>query len=223
MDRVASLLNRPRVYYNIDGVGELGMGFMLLGYALLGLLQAHTSKDAIWHTTYGFLVYLGVMCLVIHYGSKAIKQHITYPRTGFVAYRKRDTLWIPMSAGFGISVVMSAGLVLAARSKWNMTSLVALIGLAMAAMYAYRIATAVQWKWFVVLAMVAGSVLIAFSPAALLAAVGDGGREATATFASFAAALRLWEVLFGAMFMISGGISFWLYLRHTSAPARDIK
>jgi len=28
-------------------------------------------------------------------------------------------------------------------------------------------------------------------------------------------------VFFGALLLISGGISFWLYLRHTEAPAQE--
>ena len=50
-------------------------------------LQAHTPREAIWNQMYGFLIYVGIMLAVIHYGSKAIKTHVTYPRTGFVEYR----------------------------------------------------------------------------------------------------------------------------------------
>jgi hypothetical protein len=35
MDQLGNLLDRPRLYYNIDGLGELGVGVMFLGTALL--------------------------------------------------------------------------------------------------------------------------------------------------------------------------------------------
>jgi len=39
MEQIESILNRPKTYYNIDGVGELAMGFMCLGCGLLMWLQ----------------------------------------------------------------------------------------------------------------------------------------------------------------------------------------
>ena len=35
MDQVGNLLARPRLYYNIDGLGELGGSILCLGDALL--------------------------------------------------------------------------------------------------------------------------------------------------------------------------------------------
>src|ERR1035437_5315900 len=99
MGQVENLLDRPMLYNNIDGVGELGLGFMFVAFATLMWLQAHSAPDAIWHRVYTLLVLMGIVLPVIHYGSKAIKERITYPRTGFVAYRKRDTVWLPMVLG----------------------------------------------------------------------------------------------------------------------------
>jgi hypothetical protein len=48
MDQLESLLNRPKAYYNIDGVGELAMGFMCLAGSLLAWLQANAPKDSVW-------------------------------------------------------------------------------------------------------------------------------------------------------------------------------
>ena len=66
MENVEKLLTRPKAYYNIDGVGELGMGFMMLAYALLRWLQIHTPKEAVWHQVYMLFIYVGVMCSIIH-------------------------------------------------------------------------------------------------------------------------------------------------------------
>jgi len=204
MEQVQSFLNRPKAYYNIDGVGELAMGFMCLAYSLLGWLQAHASKDSIWHGMPAFIIYVGLMSLILHYGPKAIKERITYPRTGFVEYRKRDTFWRPFFIAMAVSA-LSVGLFLTRRAHWDMTTLALLIGLYLAASYAYGFARRVRWKWAVACAMACGSVTIALLPADR----------------SWAGAFELSMPLYGALFMVSGGISFWLYLRHTQAPAQD--
>ena len=66
MDQIESLLNRPKAYYNIDGVGELAGGFMCLGCGLLMWLQAHAPKDSVWHGMPAFIIYVGLMCLILH-------------------------------------------------------------------------------------------------------------------------------------------------------------
>src|ERR1035438_7893474 len=95
MDQVSGVLDRPKAYYNIDGVGELGIGFMCVCFALLGWMQVRSSEHSAWNRPYTLLVFMAVVCSIIHYGSKAIKKHITYPRTGFVQYSRRDTVWRP--------------------------------------------------------------------------------------------------------------------------------
>jgi len=156
MDQVERLMKRPILYNNIDGVGEFGLGFMFLGSALLQWLPIHASW---WHRYGSFLGFL-MLIAAIHYGVKAIKTHITYPRTGFVEYPKRDAVWRPMILGAGVSVLIGLGLVLAARthpgivrSHWGMTTPVALAGLVIANSYAYGIARSVLWKWAVPVAM----------------------------------------------------------------------
>ena len=92
MDPVESLLKRPKAYNNIDGTGELGMGFMCLGYALILWLQLNTPKDSIWNQMYVLFIWVGLMVAMIHFGTRAIKNHITYPRTGFVANRTQNRI-----------------------------------------------------------------------------------------------------------------------------------
>ena len=91
-DQIGNLLDRPKRYSNIDGVVELGGGFMCLGFALLQWLQVHAPRHSVWHRIWVCCIYAGLMFSIMHYGSRAIKQRITYPRTGFVEYRKR---WRP--------------------------------------------------------------------------------------------------------------------------------
>ena len=53
---------------------------MCLGVALLLWLQAHAPKESVWHGMPAFVICAGLMCLILHYGPQAIKQHITYVR-----------------------------------------------------------------------------------------------------------------------------------------------
>ena len=217
MDYIGSLLNRPKAYYNIDGAGELGCGFMCLGYALLQWLQVHAPQHSVWHSIWVFCIYVGLMLSIIHYGSKAIKKRITYPRTGFVEYRKR---WRPMFIAMVVSALILVGLILALGGHWDMKTLASLIGLLFAVAYAYGIARTVRWKWGVFWAMAFGSLTIAILPADLIGALVNSW-VTTALPVKLALPSMLFMVLYGTLLMVSGGISFWLYVRNTQAPAQD--
>ncbi len=220
MDQVESLLKRPTSYSNIDGTGELGAGFIGLGFALIIWLQLNTPKGAIWHQMYVLFIWVGFMVAITHYGTNAIKNRITYPRTGFVAYRTHNIIWLAILS-FMISALASAGLALAARSHRDIAMPVFIIGLLFAASYAYGIARAVRWKWTVVLALVLGSLVIAVLPGDITATL-SGGASVSAWFsARLAGAFLLCMTLCGTLLLISGAISFWLYLRHTQAPVKE--
>jgi hypothetical protein len=170
---------------------------------------------------YTLFIYVGLMVLVINYGSKAIKRHITYPRTGFVEYRKRDTVWRPALIALGVSALLSMGMLVAIRSRWDMTTPASLLGLVLAASYAYGIARTARWKWAVVWAMAFGALAIAVLPADLAGALAQGSWVTRLFPAKLVGAFLLSMLLYGTMLSISGGISFWLYLRHTQPPARE--
>jgi len=82
MDYIRSLLNRPKAYYNIDGAGELGCGFMCLGYTRLQWLQVHAPQHSVWPQHLVFCIYVGLMLSIIHYGSKADQEAHHLSRTG---------------------------------------------------------------------------------------------------------------------------------------------
>lgn len=216
---IDSLVERPKLYYNIDGVGELGMGFMCLGYALLAWLQSHTPPNAVWNKMYTFAIYWTAMIVIIHYGGKAIKNRITYRRTGFVDYRSTYKRWFPMAAAAGVSATVAAGLVLAARRHWDLSTAVSLFGLLLAAGYV-RLARTVHWKWAIFCAMVAGVLIIAALPTDLLDSFT--GHDGTSFLpARVMGAYWLTFVVYGGLLVISGAISFWLYLRHTQPAAQE--
>ena len=180
-------MDRPKFYYNIDGVAELGGSVMCVGYALLLWIQIHSSANFVWHRTL-FLGFAG-LTLVIHYGSEAIKTHITYPRTGFVEYRRRCRGRTATIAG-ALGALVPVGPIIALRRHRDITTAASLAGLVFAAAYGYQIARPVRWKWAVVWAMTLGSL----------------ANDSSA---------------YGTMLLVSGGISFWLYVRQTQAPGRE--
>jgi len=219
MSGVGSLLNRPKEYYNIDGVGELGMGFMCLCYSLLAWLQMHSPPSAVWHQMYAFAIYVAVMCAVIHYGSKAIKEHITYPRTGFVEYRKSSRVWTAVAAG-GFTLITGLGLGFAARRHWQVSIPGSTVGILIALLY-IRIARTARWKWAAFWVMVAGALIIAALPTELLEAFANHKSMTSAIPPRAVGAYWLTIIVYGVVLMISGGISLWLYLRQTQPPAQE--
>ena len=219
MDRLQGCLDRPRLYYNIDGVGELGIGVMCLGFAVLGWLQLHAPRTSIWHQMYTFVIYMAALVFLIHYGSKFIKKHLTYPRTGFVEYRKweRVSIWI---ATLVCSALASLGWNIVFERHWEISVPGSLVGLLFAAAY-IRIARTARWKWAVFWAMIAGTLVIAALPPDRLAAYANHAGLTSAVPARVVGAYWLTVALFGFLSLISGGISFWLYLRHTQPPAQE--
>jgi hypothetical protein len=223
MDQIESLLIRPAAYGNIDGTGELGLGIMIWGYVLIIWLQLHTPKDSIWHQMYVLFIWVGLMVAIIHYGTKAIKNHITFPRTGFVAYRTRKMIW-PAIVIFVVSALVGAGSAYVAfviiRSHRGIAMPVLCLGLLFAASYAFGVARRVPWKWALVLAQLLGSLAIAVLPGDLTAALASASLAPWFSARS-AGAILLCFMLYGTLILISGGITFWLYLRHTQAPAEE--
>ena len=199
------LTRRPLLYNNIDGTGELAMGFMGACIAFLEWMQLHAPKHSLWHSMPVFIVYWLAMSSVVHYGPRAIKQRLTYPRTGFVEYRK-STRWVPAIWAGLIAPVFTVGLALAIRSHWRLTTPVSLFGVLFAAVYAYRIATAARWKWTIAALLALGSIGIALLPPSQIARIGSG---------AWVVAFMLNFALWGVLLLTSGGITLWQYAAHT--------
>ncbi len=227
MDQIEKLIQRPKFYDNIDGVSELGGSFAFLGLALLLWPQIGLPDDSIWNRMDVFIVCIGLLFLVSHYGIKAIKKHITYPRTGFVTVRTEFTIWslVPgIFAIIGIVLVLtlpSPHWDLAHRSRWLSTIINAGVGLVLTVCYSINIARPIRWKWVVAGMMAFSAVAIASLPADVVAALDRDSRGFpwSTTSDRMLGVLLLTMLLDGALLLISGGISFVLYLRHTQPAA----
>ena len=122
-----------------------GLDYLAWDVGLLDWLQVSYPTTYLWHRWWGML-WFWVIIAVIHYGSKAIKTHITYPRTGYVEYRRRkSTRMSALVLGCITALLAAWAATYAARSHWyiggphwGMTTPVALFGLLYAAVYAYK-------------------------------------------------------------------------------------
>jgi CBS-domain-containing membrane protein len=168
---------------------------------------------------YFFIAYIIAMLSALHYGSNAIKNRITYLRTGYVEYRDRVTRWLPALA-FSYGTLLSVGLYVAVIHHWEISASGAWFGLLVAAAYT-RFAMEVRWKWAVSALMVAASFVISTLPADSLAMLVNNWNLPGVIPAKFMGAYWLTLVVFGALAVVSGGISFWIYLRRTRPPAGD--
>lgn len=119
--------------------------------------------------------------------------------------------------------LIPVALVVAVRLHADITTPASLIGLVFAVAYAWQIARAARWKWVIACAIALGSILIAFVPTDLLAALAND------SLATHPVRTRLWGTLlvsfiaYGSMLLICGGVTFWLYLRHTQEPGQEAR
>jgi len=179
-------------------------------------LLMRSPADSIWHRI-SFFAFVG-LALLIRYGTKAVKTRITYPRTGFVEYRRQ---WHTSAIAAALGALGTVGLAVGFRRHWDMSMLASLTGLVFAASYGYNFARAVRWKWVIVGAIAVATFVIAFLPADVLRALGSESPVAHPDRAKLLGTILLSLMAYATMLLISGGISFWLYLRHTQAPAQE--
>jgi hypothetical protein len=161
------------------------------------------------------------MSAVIKYGSEAIKKRITYPRTGFVEYRKRDAVWIPLIVGAVVALAVAVLLAIARRAHWQLVAPASLSGILFAASYAYGVARTVHWKWIVAIAMTIASVWMALLPPERIATVIAHSWTARLFPPKAVGAFLINLAIYGVLLLLSGGISFALYLRGTQAPGKE--
>ena len=210
-------MGRPVRYNNIDGTGEMGIGVMMLGFALVGYLMSYLRGVVPESWTgkvdpVGLLVLFGGMGAVlglIQWGTKAIKKHITWPRTGYVAYRRsaKSRLTIMVAAailGFGFTCLMGLARRHDAMSLARMGYLAVMP--AAYAIFVYRFDRECPWKWLVLLFIALGLLAIGIIvPGKIVELV------------------RPVSLFLGLTFLGSGGATLWSYMRHTQPPALEAK
>lgn len=203
-------MGRPRRYANIDGTGEINLGLGCLGIALLIHVQSVLAKDSVWRNGLGglllMLLVLGPALALGHWGGKAIKKHITWPRTGYVAYRRDGAAWwrryiAPVVMGG----VVAAGFELLVRRP-EMMSVTRVVYLAVfAGAYAvFVLRSECWWKWLVWLLMGLGLLTIGAS------VPGDVEELAQPVM-----------LFLGLVWLGLGGATLYWYIRHTEPGAPE--
>jgi hypothetical protein len=212
--QVADYLRRHKRYDNIDGTGEMFFGAMYLAFALDSYVSAALPQGTFYQKGLGqFVVMYGILipvfCLVA-WGSKAIKRHITWPRTGYVAPLK-VTRSSSIARMVFVAALAAAAAGVFAMVRWGrlpngaMLQRIAWLAMAVAcyAVAAHWLSKEHPWKFFVALFMAAGL-------AAYAIARPDG---------SNAEFFRPVMVFTGMVWMASGGATLYLYIRRTAPPA----
>lgn len=199
LDRAAQ---RAQQYWFTDGIGELVVGGVFLFVALYFGAQAVLPEDSFLGSMLPaamLLVVVGGWLLarnLIH----TLKARLTYPRTGYVAFRQPDKKrrWITLLFAMGMAMLVSA---LFARAPASLAWIPAISGLLIGVYWLYY-ANRLGLVRFYVLAAVS-----AIAGAAItLAGLGESR------------GLPLYYAIIGLALLVSGGITLRFYLRQ--APVK---
>jgi hypothetical protein len=207
--QVEEYVKRSKRYQNIDGTAEMGMGLMMLAFALLAYLQYIVPKSSIFGHGFGGFAFMYVILVPIlglgWWSVKAIKRRITYLRTGYVAYRrdlKVRVPWAALSAGIAVAVVLVFRL---ARQHDAMSLFRFMYAATFVALYVFTILRTSRehtWKWRI-------AVFMAIGLSAISLKVPGGMAEW----------FRPASLFLGLTWLASGTITLILYVRRTRPPA----
>jgi hypothetical protein len=208
-DDLDKVQQRTLQYGYVDGLMECAFGGLCLLLGLYFYAQATLPPESL------LIKILDVSLVLIVLGGsfliKALvtvaKEHITYPRTGYIAYRQARGLnrWVRTVIAAGISMLITALLTLSFANliidfAWMPAVSGAVIGATMLV-----IAFRTMLTRFYILSMIA--VVIGTG----LAFAGSGNIFG----------LGIFYFLFGLAISTSGGITLYNYLRQAPPPAKD--
>jgi hypothetical protein len=213
-NQIHEYLMRPKRYDNIDGTGEMTFGVMMLGFALVLYLQSILPKTSIWMRGWTSMLFMYVILVPVlslsFWGVKAIKKYITYPRTGYVAFRPVTKSWaLPVVLILSATVAASVTYFVIRFVRWHdATALQRAVTITLLVVpygwFVFRLGGEHRWKWVVLTFLAAGLVAISF------AVPGDMIAYCRAAFP-----------FVGFVWVASGVATLYLYLRCTQAPSRD--
>ncbi len=204
---VSEVTKKIQRYWYEDGIWEIGFGLINAVWGLFFLMTAPYD----WHGPRALLLMLlqlAIMIgpfLVINRVVIFLKERITYPRTGYVAYRRPSSssrLKRFMLGGMiGMGVAAMVGVLAAIQAARNSVPL--FVGLIMAAMLVYLGYRFALLRLYLVAALTGlWGFVVSQLPLQDLSSTG-------AYFSGF-----------GGLMMLSGSITLLLYLFHTR-PTRD--
>ncbi len=114
-DPIESIQRQTQRYWYVDGLNEIGAGALIFLLGVLYILQLLLSPSDLANMVTSFGQPMLIICgwFVVNWVVKRLKARLTYPRTGYVSYRRergsRRTsailVSIALAAGFAIAAV----------------------------------------------------------------------------------------------------------------------
>jgi hypothetical protein len=197
-------VKRPIRYQNIDGLDELFLGFLWIALQLLDFFHLTAASGSVWRSNATFFLCVGVLAAVCLYGHKSLKSNITFPRTGYVKYRRSATgVWLRGSIAAAVAVGVALATVFVLQRLGPDSSEIGKMALTSggwALFYIYITRMDAAWRWVVLLAMLVVPPLAAAFPI---------GRLLSG---------NLPFVLQGLIFFVSGLIGLTFYLHRNPLP-----
>lgn len=105
---LASIKQKSFRYWFEDGLSDIVIGILFIIIGILNLIQGFLEPGSALAGWYGLVVPVAIIAgvLVSRRLIKTLKEHFTYPRTGYISYRKSSSLQNILSVIFGVSVAL---------------------------------------------------------------------------------------------------------------------
>ena len=200
-DPLQNAQKRAFQYWYVDGTFEFSFGGLCLLLAAYFYAQALLAES--WLSSLMIVFFLLTMiggAFVINRLVMALKERITFPRTGYISFPRKtaSNRWGRLLLIAGISAIVSAGMVLLLSNRpvgfdWTVTA----SGLLFGAVVIYLGFRTGAGRFFIHAALSIG-LGIAFGVANLPENIG----------------LTAFDGLWGLGMRLVGGLSLWQYLRH---------
>ena len=91
-NEIEKIEKRPIQYWYEDGLNEIAFGIIALSLGVYFWIRTRIPQGSAWHVPWALamipLLLIGIPLL--NRVTKALKQKLTYPRTGFVSYRRPE-------------------------------------------------------------------------------------------------------------------------------------
>lgn len=212
-DPLRDIAARPQRYENVDGTTEMSFGLMIFALTLIGYLTPIAEKNAILpRGVAGYLLVLvGALLPFILFGTvltRTIKRHITYPRTGYVAYRRITgenrwrTIFFAVALSVAAAILAALAPLIQRNHESSMVRALMIFGfLGPYAFFALNTSKEHPWKRYMVFVMAIGLLTIAFL------VPGDTERLS-----------RPVMVFSASAWLVSGAATLGVYIRNTHAP-----
>jgi len=112
-------IRRTQAYWYVDGLVEIGTGVFLMLLGIILIIEGALPADAPWADTLAFVrnMTMVVGTIAVGLSVKAIKNRLTYPRTGYIAYPQPKSHEFGKYLGVAVvtAIIVSLGLVLAMK------------------------------------------------------------------------------------------------------------